>query len=201
MRLIFCALIALLIAGCDREPKVVAPPKAAAAVVTPFLAELRAGDKDGAALLVSPAATDELDAQFAADHKKLAAAPKLTPRFITRQASPAHGAGDEVTLVYAAQDKGKWTSATVRVYRYRSEAYKVEYWRVNNRPPVQMSNSGFNAEYNAQRQRIMQWIFVGLGALAVLAVMLFIWLLRRQRQMAVSDDPAETRRSAMTVRD
>jgi hypothetical protein len=201
-------LLALL-AGCgDREPDVITPPKEAAAVIEPFLKELREGDKAGAAAFVSTAATDELEAQFAGDHKKLAAATMLTPRFITkdgaRLGSPIEARsaeGDEVTLVYAGLKDGKWTSATVRIYRYRDEPYKVEYWRVNNAEPAPALDSNIDPKAMKMQQRITFWMFVGLGLLGVIGLAMLVWFVRRKPHLVAPDPVEETRRSAATVGD
>jgi hypothetical protein len=191
-----------LLAGCsEREPAIITPPKDVAAVVEPFLEKLRVGDKASAAKQVSSAATDELDRQFAADHKKLAATTKLTPRFITRKTTPSYGAGDEATLVYAARNKGKWTSATVRVYRYRDEPYKVEYWRVTNAAPTPALSSDMDPEKLKQSQQMMMWIFGALGIAALFGLILLIWLLKRKPHILVPEDVPETRASASTVQD
>jgi hypothetical protein len=192
----------LLLAGCgEREPAVITPPKDAAAVIEPFLKELAAGNREKAAAFVSTAATDELATQFAADHKKLAAAPKLTPRFVNQEATPSFGSGNEVNLVYAAKSKGKWTSATVRVYSYRDEPYKVEYWRVTDKAPVPPFNSNADPEKLKQSQDMMRWIFGGLAVFGLLGLALLIWLVKRKPHLVAPDAPVEVRRSAATVRD
>jgi predicted small lipoprotein YifL len=202
--------ILVLLAGCgEREPALITPPKDAAAVVEPFLKELREGDKAGATAYVSTAAGDELEAQFARDHKKLAAAPKLTPRFLTDshgRFAPKHMArsadGKEVTLVYAAKKDGKWTSATVRVYRYRDEPYKVEYWRVTNAAPAPALNSNIDPKIMKMQQQMMYWLSGGIVLFGLIGLALIIWLIRRKPYLIVAADPeAETRRSAATVGD
>jgi hypothetical protein len=200
-RSVFLGLL-LSLSGCgEREPTVIDPPREAAAVIEPFLKELAAGNREKAAAYVSTAATDELATQFVPDHKKLAAAPKLTPRFVNQDATPSFGSGDEVNLVYAAKSKGKWTSATVRVYRYRDEPYKVEYWRVTDKAPVPPLNSNLDPEKLKQSQDMMRWIFGALAIFGLLGLALLIWLIKRRPQLVSPDAPAETRRSAATVRD
>ncbi len=201
MRLIFLSMMLLLLGGCEREPAVISPPKGTAAVIEPFLKDLRAGNKAAAARHVSPAAVDELEVQFAADHKLLAAAPPLTPRYTTDNISPSFGEGQEVTLVYAAKQGEKWTSATVRVYRYRDEAYQVEYWRITDKPPVRALSSGATSEKNMQRQNNARIIALGLGALAIFGLVLLVWLLRRKPHLVAAENAPETRQPARTIRD
>jgi hypothetical protein len=201
MRLIFLMAILFALGGCEREPAVIAPPKKAAAVIEPFLQALQSGNKAKAQTYVANAAFDELDLQFATDHKKLAAAPKLTARYSSHIGSTTNGKGDEVTLVYAAKHGNGWTSATVRAYRYRDEPFKVEYWRVTDRAPMPIARAGFDMEKYAEQQKINRIIFWGLGALAIIALALLVWLLRRKPHLVAAENAPESRRPATTVRD
>ena len=193
----------LLLGGCGaREPKVISPPKDAAAVIEPFLRELAAGNKDKAAAFVSSAATDELTKQFAEDHKRLAAADKLTPRFVTkagndlRQLNENSGAdGSEVTIVYAAKSGDKWTSATVRAYKYRDEPYKVEYWRVANEAPKRPLPSNFDSKQLQRSQAITNATIIGMSLLGLIGIALLIWMVRRKPHLLVPETASETRRS------
>lgn len=198
-----------MLGGCaDREPKAIAPPKEAAAVIEPFLKELTAGNRDKAGAFVSSAATDELAEQFAADHKKLAAGGKLTPRFINlsgndlRRLSKNAGAdGSEVTVVYAAKSADKWTTATVRVYKYRDDPYKVEYWRVANEAPKKPLPSNIDPKQLEKTEAIGNAMAIGFSLLGILGIGLLIWLIRRRPQLLVPEQTTETRRSASTVRE
>lgn len=198
-----------MLGGCaDREPKTVVPPKDAAAVIEPFLKELAAGNKDKAGAYVSPAATDELAEQFAADHKRLAAGGKLTPRFVMQTGGGPHlrgsnriGDGTEVTLVYAAKSGEKWTSATVRAYRYRDEPYKIEYWRVSNEAPKRPMSSNVETKQLKETEALTNAMAVGFSLLGVLEIGLLIWLIRRRPQLLVPAETIEIRRSASTVRE
>lgn len=194
-----------MLCGCtDREPKTVVPPKDAAAVIEPFLKELAAGNKDKAGAYVSPAATDELAEQFAADHKKLAAGGKLTPRFSSRVGDNPFvnrelaEIGDVVTVVYAARSNGKWTSATVRVSRKGKQGFKVEYWRVSNDAP---KSSNIDQKQLEKTEAIGNAMAVGFSILGILGIALLIWLVRRRPQLLVPEEIVETRRSASTVRE
>jgi hypothetical protein len=198
----------LLMACGEREPVVVKPPEDAAIVIEPFLEKLRKGDKAGAATHVSAAATDELDKQFAADSKALAATTKLTPRFFGKSRNRIyHIAGTvtspddhDTTIVYAAKKDGKWTSATVRVYRYRDEPYKVEYWRISNVPPAPPLPSGIDEKKVKIKQ---QMLFITLAVLSVFGIAglaLLFWIIRRKPHLVVNAAPGEERPLASTVR-
>ena len=201
--------VTLLLGGCGaREPKLITPPKDAAAVIEPFLRELAAGNKEKAAAFVSTAATDELATHFAEDHKRLAAAGKLTPRFVRRVgANPNNLAdnsgadGDEVTLVYAAKSKEKWTTATVRVYRYREDAFKVEYWRISNDAPRQAFSSGVDTPVAKRNEAMMNWVMGGMALLALFGIAALIWVIRRKPHLVVPAEPVERRQSATTLRE
>ena len=199
----------LLLAGCgEREPVVITPPKDAAAVIEPFLRELAAGNKDKAAAFVSTAAADELTTQFAKDHKILAAASKLTPRFVQRVGANPHilgkdlsADGDEVTLVYAAKSKGKWTTATVRVYRYRDDPFKVEYWRISNEAPRPALPSGMDSPVAKRTAVIMSWITGGFALFGLFGIAGLIWVVRRKPHLLTPEEISEQRAPASTLRD
>ena len=205
----FLLAATLLLSSCGaREPKVITPPKDAAAVIEPFLKELAAGNKDKAAAFVSTAATDELAAQFAADHQVLAAAGKLTPRFFTQSGGSMtvsrgerQGDGEEVTMVYAAKSGDKWTSATVRAYRYRDEPYKVEYWRIANEAPTKPLTSNVDAKELQRTEAITNATIVGMSLLGLFGIALLVWMIRRKPHLLVHETAGETRRSASTVRE
>jgi hypothetical protein len=199
----------LLLAGCgEREPAVIAPPKDAAAVIEPFLKELAAGNKDKAAAFVSTAATDELTAQFAKDHKKLAAVAKLTPRFVvqpgadlSRLGTDFDVDGTETTLVYAAKTKDKWITATVRVYQYRDEPFKVEYWRVTNEAPQPALPADLDSPEVKRTAIIMGWMMGGFALLGLFAIAGLVWMVRRKPHLLVPEEPSETRQPASTLRE
>ena len=201
--------VTLSLGGCgSREPTVVTPPKDAAAVIEPFLKELTAGNKEKAAAFVSTAATDELAMQFAENHKRLAAAGKLTPRFVNkagndprRLAENSGADGSEVTIVYAAKSGDKWTTATVRVYRYRDDPFKVEYWRVANEAPKKPFASNVDAKELQRTEAITNVTIVGMSLLGLFGIFLLIWIVRRKPHLLVPETAGETRRAATTVRE
>lgn len=201
--------VTLLLGGCGaREPKVITPPKDAAAVIEPFLKELAAGNKDKAAAFVSSAATDELATQFAEDHKRLAATGKLAPRFHTQSggiprtlSGERKGDGKEVTMVYAVRSAEKWTTATVRVYKYRDEPFKVEYWRIANEAPQKPLTANVASKQLQQSEAVANATIIGMSIFGLFGIALLIWMVRRKPHLLVSETAGETRRSASTVRE
>jgi hypothetical protein len=202
MKRFFLGMILLLLAGCgEREPVVITPPKEATSVIEPFLKQLAAGNKDKAAAYLSPAALDELDSQFAADSKKLASTPKLTPRFMDNSESLKNGPADNLMLVYGSKQNGKWTSATFRLFRVGDDPYKIEYWRVTNTAPQPAIVANIDTKRVEMQQKITFWTMAGLAVLGVLGLVLLYWLIRRKPHLIAPDAPAEARRSAASVRD
>jgi hypothetical protein len=200
--------ILVLLSSCgEREPAVIDTPKDVAKVVAPFLKELRAGNKDKAMQYVSPAARDEFALQYEADQKKLAAAPELTPRFLLPQPKlkpdilGAESDGTETSIVYAARKDGKWTSATVRLYRYRDEPYEIEYWRIANQAPSPIWQSSTEEKMMKEMAPAMLWSMAGMGLLGVIGIALLLWLVKRRPKIISPDIPAERRTAAVTVRE
>ena len=201
--------VTLLLSGCGvREPKVIAPPKDAAAVIEPFLKELAAGNKDKAAAFVSTAATDELAKQFAEDHKRLAAAGKLTPRFVTKiggeqriQNDKRKGDDTEITAVYSAKAGDKWTTATVRAYKYRDEPFKVEYWRIANEAPKKSLNANVDAKQLQRSKAVTNATIISMSLLGLFGIALLIWIIQRKPQLLVPKTASENRRPASTTRE
>ena len=202
-------VVVLVLTGCaEREPKVITPPKEAAAVIAPFLKEMAAGNKDKAAAYVSPAAQDELNHQFAEDHKRLAKAGELTPRFSSQRGNTpeqidanSDADGSEVTVVYAAKVGDSWATATVRVYKYRDDPYKVEYWQVNNKPPAKPQLNMPETKELRRMEAIQNATIVGLALLGLCGILLLVWLAQRKPHLLVPAEDVEKRKAATTIRD
>ena len=199
----------LLLGGCGkREPHAIQAPKQAVVVIEAFLKEVSAGNKDKAAAFASPAAIDELDTQFVEDHKKLAASEKLTLRYTFQSGGKAYrrdderlGDGEEVTMVYAAKTGDKWTSATVRAYKYRDEQFKVEYWRVANEAPRKPVSSNVDAKRLKRSEAFRNASLIGIALMCLFGIVLLIWLVVRKPHLRVRGTETEARRPASTVRD
>ena len=193
----------LLLGGCGaREPKVITPPKDAAAVIEPFLSAVAVGKKDEARAYVAVDATDEFDLQFAGDHNKLSQVGRLTPRFVYTPATPVFGADkDEVTLVYAVKNNKIWTTATVRAYRFPGKPYAINYWRVSNKIPRQVTRSNMDAKQIQQSEAITNATIIALSLLGLVAIALLIWVILRKPHLVVPAEPVERRQSAITLRE
>jgi predicted small lipoprotein YifL len=194
----------MLITGCgEREPAVITPSKEAAAVIEPFLQKLRAGDQKAAAAYVTSGASDELEAQFASDSKKLAATVKLTPRFTSLPTpKPTMQDTDNKTeLVYAAKKGEQWTSANIRIAKQADNRYKIEYWRITNKEPVPPFMTGAEAKAIKQQQQIMTWVFVAMGGLGIAGLALLIWFVRRKPHLIAPEIAGDDRKRAATVGD
>lgn len=201
-RLGMMALLLLLAACGGREADVIEAPKDVAATVEPFLSALRNGQKAEAARNVVPAAQDELEAQFGPDHVRLAQSSVLEPRLIKFHPKPVFGADlGTVTIAYGAQQKGRWTSVTIRLQRVEANPYKIEYWRITNSPPSLATGRAADEEV-AQRARYGQLMFWGVIALFGLIVLgLLIWAWRNRSRPDGGSDETGRRPAATTTRD
>jgi predicted small lipoprotein YifL len=196
------ALLALLLSACgEREPAVIIPPKEPAAVVEAFLGKLRAGDKAGAAVYVHAGAVDELEQQFAADNKKLAAADVLTPRFADDMGTVVVVARDRTTIVYAAKKNDRWTTANVRASKNDEGKYRVEYWRVTHKAPAAIANPDLDPEVMKETRNVMIATLGAFGVLGVLGIVVLFWLLRRRPHLIVPEETVDIRASASTSGD
>ena len=195
--------VSLLLSGCGaREPKVITPPQDIAAVIEPFLKELAAGNKDEARAFVAVDATDEFDVQFAEDAKKLSQVRKLAPRFVHIPKTPVFGDNlDEATLVYAVKKDARWTTATIRVYRFPGKPYVINYWRVSNRIPTPVTRLNTDAKELQRTDAITNATIIGMSLLGLFGIALLVWMVRRKPHLLVPETAGETRRSASTVRE
>jgi hypothetical protein len=210
-RLSILTLLALLftaISGCtDREPAIVEVPGEISKVTEPFLKAMKDGKRDEAMKLVSTAAQDEFDAQYAADQKALATAPKLTPRFIKLPLSFEGLETDskETNVVYAAKKGEQWTTINIRLYSYRDEPYTVEYWRVTNKAPSPVVKTSVEEKAEEQVKKTMVPTMIGtslmLVVLGAVGIALLLWLVKRKPHMVLPEAQEQTKRSAVTVRE
>lgn len=192
-------LFLFLLAACSwNEPDVVELPTDIGPTSDAFVATLQSGDKMGAASHVAPTARDELDAYFSKNSNSLKPKPKLTPRFITYKPEHMMGPEDsEVTIIYAAKDGGKWTTAEVRLFRLNDEPYEVDYWKISNDTPV--------AKTYSPDLKPMVGVFAGLaGAIVVLGLLtigIVLWIVRRKPHVVAPEPVAERRVAAVTTRE
>lgn len=192
-------VLLFLLAACSwNEPAVVDVPKEIDSASGAFVDAVQKGDQQAAAKHVAPTAQDELAAQFASDSKALKAVPKLTPRFITYKPASMMGPEDsEVTIIYAAHAKGKWTTIEVRLFRMRNEHYEVDFWKIGNEFPSAKSYMPSVAPMFGLFATIAGIIaFLGLAAIA-----LIIWIVRRKPHIVVPEPTIERRVAAVTTRE
>lgn len=200
----------VVLAGCaKKEPEAVTPPKEAAAVIAPFLQAVAAGERAKAATYVSPAAMDEFEKLYAKNHTQLAKAGVLTPRFVQQKGldpdrlntTTTSAIGSEITAVYAVKKGEKWTTATVRVYKYRDDPYKVEYWQITNKAPVKPQFNVEQSKAAKQAEMVRNAMIIGFALLGLCGILLLVWLSQRKPHILAPSEQVETRRSATTVRD
>lgn len=192
-------LLLFLLAACAwNEPDIVELPKDIGAAATPFVSALQKGDQIAAQRHVASTAKDELDASFQSDTNALKSSPALTPRFISYKPETMMGPQDsEVTIIYAAKDDGKWTTAEVRLFRLGDEPYEVDHWAIDNKAPV--------AKAYTPNLRPLYRLFAALAGTIILfgllAIGLTLWIVRRKPQLVAPTPVAERRIAAVTTRE
>ena len=192
-------LFLFLLAACSwSEPDVIELPRDIGPTSDAFVAALQKGDRVVAERHVAPTARDELSAHFSNKSNYLKAEPKLTPRFITYKPEHMMGPEDsEVTIIYAAKDGGKWTTAEVRLFRLNDEPYEVDYWKISNDTPV--------AKTYSPDLKPMFGVFAGLaGAIVVLGLLtigIVLWIVRRKPHVVAPEPVSERRVAAVTTRE
>jgi hypothetical protein len=200
---LFSLLLFLPLLACGpKEPAVITLPNDVAKVAGDFLVHVKAGDEAKAALTVLASARDELHEGFASDHAKLKALPLLTPRFITKK--PRHMIGPEdteYTVIYAAKQKGQWTTAELRLYRLPDEAFEIDHWQISNRAPVAKNYAGPDAEIMREMVPGMLWGMGGLALFSLIGLAFFIWVVKRRPAMVAPEIPVEQRAAAITTRE
>ncbi len=200
--LIIFAFCLMLVSACgSREPEVIKVPREISSVVTPFLKEMRAGNKAKAEELISETALDEFAKQYVSDQKKLAASPELKPRFISPEKPSEDFVGIEKSVVYAAQKNGKWTTATIRLYSYDNSPYEVEYVRVTHDPPAPVMQSKAEEKIFKQMAPALLWSMLALGVFGAVGIVFLLWLVKRRPKIVSPDIEEETRNAAITVRE
>jgi hypothetical protein len=201
--MLWIALLLTCLGGCSREPVAIDTPKAEAAIAEPFLTALRRGNRAEAEKFVALAARDELDGQFDADHKILAVAPALTPRFITPEGSRQNyrDGSTETSIVFAGQKDGKWTSVTMRLFRDGDAPFAVEYWRVENAAPVPVLQSTEEAKIMREMAPGIMWSMIALAVVGAIGLVAFLMLVLRRPSLFSPDTPADGRVAATTVRE
>jgi hypothetical protein len=199
-------LFALFSACSNNEPPVINTSKDISDIAEPFLNALQKGNRGEAEKYVSTAAQDELAAQFAQDHKRLAAAPKLTARYILPPSEfpGTENDGQETNIVYAVRKGNVWTTANIRLYRYRDEPYVIEYWRINNEIPqavFQNSASEKQMKDMQKAQPVMYGMFGIMGLFCIIGIVAIIWFVRNKAHLIAPDAQEQPRAAAITRRE
>ncbi|MFN5822813.1 MAG: hypothetical protein ACK44T_02170, partial [Sphingomonadales bacterium] len=89
-----------------------------------FLTAMQKADRSGAIALVAANAQDEFTGSFGDDSKRLKSTAPL--RFVFAAPLKSHSLDPieyEANLLYAVKNDGEWTTATLRLYRFDTDAY------------------------------------------------------------------------------
>lgn len=165
-----------------------------------FLMAMQKANRISAIALVATNAQDEFTGSFGDDSKKLKSAPPL--RFVFAAPLKKHSIdpiGYEANLVYAVSDGGEWTTATLRLYRFDTDTYRVEYWRIDDSEPNILAMSDDPALQNLPA--MMRWMALGLAFGGLLLIGFIVWLARRRPHIVAPESIAEKRTAAVTRRD
>ncbi len=201
-RLISLLLFLPLVACGPKEPAAITLPSDVAKVSENFLLHVQAGDEAKAEASVLASARVELHKDFPRVHAKLKALPPLTPRFITKKPLHMIGPDDtEYTVIYAVKQKDTWTTAELRLYRLRDEAFEIDYWRISNDMPVAKNYAGPDAQVMRAMIPGMLWGMGSLAFFSVIGLAIFIWLVKRKPAMVAPEIPTEHRVAAVTIRE
>lgn len=169
-------------------------------VAVQFLTAAREGRMDDANRLVTSTAADELQAQFKSDSQRLKAAPAPEFQFAlplkTKSFAPEEY---EAQLVYASKNNGKWTTTTLRLYRYDDDPYRVEFWKIDGREPNLFAMS--DDPVFKRMPTVMLSIFLGMAAVGLILLFLILWLVRRKPRLVAPENEVERRVAAITRRE
>lgn len=169
-------------------------------VAVQFLTAAREGRIDDAKRLVTATATDELQLQFKSDSQRLKAVPPPEFQFALPLKSKSFDPAEyEAQLVYASKQDGKWTTTTLRLYRYDNDPYRVEFWKVDDNEPNLFAMS--DDPVLKKMPTIMLWIFLGMAAVGLILLFLILWLVRRKPRLVASENEVERRVAAITRRE
>ena len=165
-----------------------------------FLSAMQKADRAGAIALVAANAQDEFAGRFGGDSKRLKSAAPL--RFIFAAPLKNHSLDPieyEANLLYAVKNDGEWTTVALRLYRFGKDAYRVEYWRIDDSEPNILAMSDDPALQNLPA--MMRWMALGLAFGGLLLIGFIIWLARRRPHIVAPESIAEKRTAAVTRRD
>jgi hypothetical protein len=103
--------------------------------------------------------------------------------------------------VYSVKKDERWTTATIRVYRFPGKPYVINYWRVSNKIPKPVTRSSTDAKQLQRTEAITNATLVGMSLLGLFGIALLVWMVRRKPHLLVPETAGEARRSASTVRE
>jgi hypothetical protein len=195
---VMCALGLVLLGGCRYAgADAINLPADVKAVSEPFLDAIKKGNHAKAEKYISKGAIDDAQGYYDDAQSDLAKAPDLKPVSI-RYAQNMFGQPNknDVNILYAAEQKGIWTSIEMRLFRLEGERYEVEYWEVKlgNKQP----------ETLARGEQFKTWILYGLimfGVLGVLFLIFLFWFVRNKAHILSPDPVIDSRPLASSRQD
>lgn len=185
------------LSACSTAPVAeVELPDDVAVVSTRFLKAVKSGDRARAETFVAPNFVDDSRIQFAGMSALLKDSPPLVPAIYTPKPGMLGPDRNEVSLLFAAKDNDRWISSEIRMYRANGETFEIEYWDVasSRQAPRALASAAMMIQF-------MRWFMGGIAVIALLALAVLLWMVKRRTHILVPPPVTEIRPVASTVRD
>ncbi|MEE9433645.1 MAG: hypothetical protein V3V15_05355 [Sphingorhabdus sp.] len=188
-----------LVAACSAPGhKAVTLPDDIAKTTEGFVSALQRGDTASARKFVASASQEKFDLDFASDDvDSIRPSKQLKPLNIRRvPAAFSNPFENEVTVLYAAENKGEWTVFEVELYWLDEEKVEIDDWRFETKQEMPVILSQQTMVFN-----FMRYGMLAIAAIGAFFLLILIWFIRRKPNVVAPEITADERASAFTTRD